>query len=262
MQPWRVYAISGRRIDELKALMAPRMATELPKGEGTDYTIYPEPLTEPYRSRRFTVGELRHYVLPNPDVDRFEIATVHVPVQQSLENGDLSAKPMDAANAAAETANLQLGSRNAKTPEKTAAVFIARYLQHPIYRYRCDVIHRGGRAIGLLATRIATHNSRTALRIIDYLGPDDAVPGLGRLVLEQVRTAGAEYADVYNWGIDPDLFARAGFSQVDPDGRDVVPDYFEPFEARNVRLRFAIKSDRPVVLFKGDGDQDRPSQLS
>jgi hypothetical protein len=146
-------------------------------------------------------------------------------VQQSLENGDLSAKPMDAANAAAETANLQLGSRNAKTPKKTAAVFIARYLQHPIYRYRCDVIHRGGRAIGLLATRIATHNNRTALRIIDYLGPDDAVPGLGRLVLEQVRRP-APGTDVYR-GIDPDLFARAGFL-VDPDGRDVVPDYFEP----------------------------------
>lgn len=57
MQPWQVYAISGRRVDELKALLAPRMATELPKGEGTDYTIYPEPLTEPYRSRRFQVGE-------------------------------------------------------------------------------------------------------------------------------------------------------------------------------------------------------------
>src|SRR5258707_12869125 len=58
MQPWRIYAIAGGRINELKALMAPRMATELPKGEGTDYTIYPEPLTEPYRSRRFMVGEL------------------------------------------------------------------------------------------------------------------------------------------------------------------------------------------------------------
>ena len=58
MQPWRVYAIAGKRVEELKASLAPRMATELPKGEGTDYTIYPEPLTEPYRERRFTVGEL------------------------------------------------------------------------------------------------------------------------------------------------------------------------------------------------------------
>ncbi len=57
MQPWRVYAIAGKRVEELKALLAPRMATELPKGEGTDYTIYPEPLNEPYRTRRFQVGE-------------------------------------------------------------------------------------------------------------------------------------------------------------------------------------------------------------
>jgi len=58
MQPWRVYAIAGNRIEQLKALLAPRMAAELPKGEGADYTIYPEPLGEVYRKRRFTVGEL------------------------------------------------------------------------------------------------------------------------------------------------------------------------------------------------------------
>ena len=40
MQPWRVYAIAGQCVEELKALLAPRMANELPKGEGTDYTIY------------------------------------------------------------------------------------------------------------------------------------------------------------------------------------------------------------------------------
>ena len=57
MQPWRVYALAGKRVEELKALLAPRMATELPKGEGTDYTIYPQPLGEPYRGRTFDVGE-------------------------------------------------------------------------------------------------------------------------------------------------------------------------------------------------------------
>ncbi|MGZ5842492.1 MAG: nitroreductase [Xanthobacteraceae bacterium] len=58
MQPWRVYALAGDPLAQLKALMAPRMAKELPKGEGTDYTIYPEPLTEIYKARRFEVGEL------------------------------------------------------------------------------------------------------------------------------------------------------------------------------------------------------------
>jgi nitroreductase len=58
MQPWRVYAMAGEPLESLKVMLAPRMAAELPKGEGTDYTIYPHPLTEPYKARRFTVGEL------------------------------------------------------------------------------------------------------------------------------------------------------------------------------------------------------------
>ena len=57
MQPWRVYALAGKCVKELVALLAPRMATELPRGEGADYTIYPAPLSEPYRARRNEVGE-------------------------------------------------------------------------------------------------------------------------------------------------------------------------------------------------------------
>ena len=70
MQPWRIYAIAGKRVEELKALLAPRMATELPKGEGTDYTIYPEPLTDPYRVRRFAVGELLYRSINVPRDDK------------------------------------------------------------------------------------------------------------------------------------------------------------------------------------------------
>src|ERR1041384_370978 len=57
MQPWRVYALAGERVKALCDLLAPRMATELPRGEGTDYTIYPAPLSEPYKARRFEGGE-------------------------------------------------------------------------------------------------------------------------------------------------------------------------------------------------------------
>ncbi|HZP79666.1 MAG TPA: nitroreductase [Pseudolabrys sp.] len=56
MQPWRIYAIAGARVEALKALLAPRMG-ELPKAEGGDYRIYPDPMTEPYNARRFDVGE-------------------------------------------------------------------------------------------------------------------------------------------------------------------------------------------------------------
>jgi nitroreductase len=70
MQPWRVYALAGERVEALKAQLAPRMATELPLGEGTDYTIYPHPLAEAYRARRFQVGELLYKSIGVPREDR------------------------------------------------------------------------------------------------------------------------------------------------------------------------------------------------
>jgi len=69
MQPWRIYAIAGERVDQLKALLAPRM-NELPKGEGGDYRIFPDPLTEPYRTRRFKVGELLYASIGVPRADK------------------------------------------------------------------------------------------------------------------------------------------------------------------------------------------------
>lgn len=70
MQPWRVYALAGKRVKALKELLAPRMATDLPKGEGADYVIFPESLTEPYKSRRFRVGELLYKAIGIPREDK------------------------------------------------------------------------------------------------------------------------------------------------------------------------------------------------
>lgn len=69
MQPWRIYALAGEPLEKLKAQLAPRM-NELPKGEGTDYTIYPEPLGEPYHARRFEVGELLYRAVNIPRADK------------------------------------------------------------------------------------------------------------------------------------------------------------------------------------------------
>jgi nitroreductase len=70
MQPWRVHAVAGQRIEELKAQLRPRMAAELPKGEGAEYVIYPQPMAEPYRSRSFTVGELLYESIDVPRADK------------------------------------------------------------------------------------------------------------------------------------------------------------------------------------------------
>ena len=69
IQPWRVDALAGERLEALKALMRPRMS-ELPKGEGGEYPIYPPDLASPYRERRFAVGELLYQSIGIPREDK------------------------------------------------------------------------------------------------------------------------------------------------------------------------------------------------
>jgi len=56
LQPWRVYALAGEPLSEFLALIRSRLPTS-PRGEGSEYEIYPTALWEPYRSRRFKCGE-------------------------------------------------------------------------------------------------------------------------------------------------------------------------------------------------------------
>jgi nitroreductase len=51
LQPWRVYALSGAPLAELKALVA---ATPM---ETPEYDVYPANLWEPFRTRRYQCGE-------------------------------------------------------------------------------------------------------------------------------------------------------------------------------------------------------------
>src|SRR5690242_18697092 len=56
LQPWKVYLLMGEARDELVRRVA-EARKEHPMGERPEYLIYPPSLTEPYRTRRFRVGE-------------------------------------------------------------------------------------------------------------------------------------------------------------------------------------------------------------
>ena len=56
LQPWRVWAISGDPLKEFKNEIRDK-ASQNPRGEGTEYKIYPPDLKNPYEQRRRDVGE-------------------------------------------------------------------------------------------------------------------------------------------------------------------------------------------------------------
>ena len=69
LQPWHIDVVAGVPLDELKTIMRTRIM-EMPKGEPTEYDIYPKVLTEPYTSYRFGVGEELYRALGIPREDK------------------------------------------------------------------------------------------------------------------------------------------------------------------------------------------------
>ncbi len=62
LQPWKVHVLLGPARDELVRRTKERMKTH-PMGETPEYHIYPPALTEPYKSRRFRIGEAMYATL-------------------------------------------------------------------------------------------------------------------------------------------------------------------------------------------------------
>lgn len=57
LQPWHVHVVGGRALLGFVELIASKLPQQ-PKGEGSEYEIYPPGLKEPYRTRRFRCGEM------------------------------------------------------------------------------------------------------------------------------------------------------------------------------------------------------------
>jgi nitroreductase len=69
LQPWRIHLLLDGARDELVRRVAEARATR-PMGEQPEYHIYPPELSEPYKTRRFRIGEAMYATLGIPREDK------------------------------------------------------------------------------------------------------------------------------------------------------------------------------------------------
>jgi nitroreductase len=70
LQPWHVWVLGGDEMVRFKALIKEKLPVS-PRGEGTEYQIYPPELKEPYKARRFKCGEDMYGTINIPREDKF-----------------------------------------------------------------------------------------------------------------------------------------------------------------------------------------------
>ena len=112
----------------------------------------------------------------------------------------------------------------------------------------------------MVVSREVKHLTGKALRIIDVLADDKDI---SKIINEfAITLTGSynkcEYVDVYASNLDMKLLTMGNYELISDSHKIIVPDYFSPFEQRNIDIFFFNTHEQPVCLFKGDGDQDNP----
>ena len=114
------------------------------------------------------------------------------------------------------------------------------------------------KASSVLITRDERVDNGVICKIVDFYGVESDLgkitAALDRLMVERDY----EFIDIYSYGVPTELYEQAGFCYCDEASENIIPNYFHPFERRNITLRMIDPMVPEMRLFRGDGDQDRP----
>ncbi|MDB5477027.1 MAG: nitroreductase [Phenylobacterium sp.] len=83
LQPWRVYALTGQPLEDLKAQVRAN-----PFGETPEYEVYPPGLWDPFRTRRYQNGEDLYATIAIPREDK------PARLRQLARNGEFFGAPV------------------------------------------------------------------------------------------------------------------------------------------------------------------------
>jgi len=218
-----------------------------------------------YEFLGFKVGKLEHYFYVNSDFQEFKIGRFSQDVVNScrLDWGSETrsdVKYLQVSTRESLAAELRTITAGDRLPTKSADFLTYRYLNHPYYSYLVCSLRQHDEAVGIAIFRKVPVAGRCALRLIDYIGPLEKFSLALELLKELVHKLDCEYGDSYSTGISEETYHSCKFIDRLSDDVVIVPNYFEPFEKKNVDIFYA-STRQDVVIFKGDGDQDRPNKL-
>jgi hypothetical protein len=104
------------------------------------------------------------------------------------------------------------------------------------------------------------YKNTNIIRFVDYVGSNNSFALLKNFFVEILKKYNAEYLDFHSFGIPLNILKKSGL--IEKKLKMIIPNYFEPFVNENVDISVGYRrynANGNVRIFKGDGDQDRPS---
>lgn len=205
---------------------------------------------------RYAVGKMDHYYMV-AQKETYKIAQIHeLPKEQKSSEKKTETVLYDTMEDLEAAFDFNHDSVQKSIPYKNAWYVERRYFNHPIYRYNVYGLYEDGQAKALLVTRKQEYDGSSVIRIVDYIGEHRLFSGLQGFFKEQLENN--EYVDFYCAGFEGEYIEAAGFIKRNENDSNIIPNYFSPYECRNIDI-YVDSSKEGCVFFKADGDQDRPN---
>jgi hypothetical protein len=214
-----------------------------------------------YHRLGYITGAMEHYYkLNNCTHYRIAIINDRAAISASIVCGD--AKLVNFYNYSDLAKRFDPERYNNRNPYKDAWYLNWRYFDHYKYQYLVFGIDKGKQEIdSLLIGREIECNGAKVLRIVDFIGLDTDLQ-LTRCAFDQLlENFKYEYIDFYQYGIPESIMNKAGFILKTKESLNIIPNYFEPFEQRNIEILFFHEKCDDFHIYKADGDQDRPNSI-
>lgn len=213
------------------------------------------------KKQKNVMGKLSRYYILNTEMSKFYLVKNYEKEiaykESAFENSRKSLKEIELC----EYEKLPDSAFSGVPFFKSKKYYVNRYYKHPIYKYRASAIINNGVPEAVLFWRICSHNDAQCIRIVDYTGNGNELAGCGEAFRKMLREQNSEFVDFINVGIDAENFYNGGFADV-KDSDIILAHYFEPFLLEDENLFYEWDNhDVPVLIFKGDSDQDRPNVI-
>lgn len=145
-------------------------------------------------------------------------------------------------------------------PWKDRNYLIKKYFHNIAYKYLVYAIRTSqGEVDAVFVIKIVEANDSKAMRIVDFLGDESILELCGKALEQIMINHNCEYIDFYEYGISDSVLRKLGMRERDENDKNIIPNYFEPFEQKNIDIHFFTSQTADFRMFKADGDQERPN---
>ena len=186
--------------------------------------------------QKFKISVMDHHVALSPFKKNFQIAIV-----PSLVLNKKTTQTKTSFERVSENDLQKLDTSHLydhQIPMKSDLYITNRFIFHPVYNYEVYAIKKEGKLQALCVIRPISLKGSKVLRFVDFIGQNDAFDLLNDFISAILEEHNAEYLDLYSCGVPSESLMSAGFIKRDTVEGLVVPNYFEPFEQKNVRNTF------------------------